>query len=669
MRVNELAKELSIQSKVLLSELLTLGIVVKAHSSLLSDTDITKVRLHYKKQADPPAPDQEPLIEELPAESSKQKVTEPVTDLEIIEIEDRDITVKDFATLLKVPLTQVMTSLLKKGMMLNLNQNIDLSLAEEIAQQYNIVLDVKNVAQTGQQKRVEDAFLAEYEEEERFLKDRPPVVTVMGHVDHGKTKLLDAIRHTNVMDKEAGGITQHIGAYQVHVHGKDITFIDTPGHEAFTEIRARGANITDIVVLVVAADDGIMPQTIEAIHHARAAKVPILVAINKMDKPDANIERVKQQLTEHDLVPEEWGGKTVVVPVSAKAGQGISDLLDMILLIAETEELKANPHKKAVGIVLEAHLSKNKGPIATVLIKSGTLRIGNPFVIGPVSGKIRALVDDLGQKRKEATPATPIEIMGLSGVPNAGDVLQVVSSDKEAREIADQRKHELVDSQRRKTRAVSLEDVSLKIREGEMAVLNLVVKADVIGSLEAILGSINKLKVDQTAVSIVHSGTGDITESDLMLAKASSAILIGFNVAIPIILKNKAEEDGVVVKLYHIIYKLLDDLEGTLKGLLKPEFERVQIGIAEVRAMFKFSKVGVIAGCYVTEGKVIRNVEVEIFRGTNLIFEGKISSLKRFKDDAKEVLAGYECGIVIDGFMDFAQGDQVRIYALKEIKK
>ncbi|MEK6556758.1 MAG: translation initiation factor IF-2, partial [Candidatus Margulisiibacteriota bacterium] len=448
-----------------------------------------------------------------------------------------------------------------------------------------------------------------------------------------------------------------------------ITFIDTPGHEAFTEIRARGANITDIVVLVVAADDGIMPQTIEAIHHARAAKVPILVAINKMDKPDANIERVKQQLTEHDLVPEEWGGKTVVVPVSAKAGQGISDLLDMILLIAETEELKANPHKKAVGIVLEAHLSKNKGPIATVLIKSGTLRIGNPFVIGPVSGKIRALVDDLGQKRKEATPATPIEIMGLSGVPNAGDVLQVVSSDKEAREIADQRKHELVDSQRRKTRAVSLEDVSLKIREGEMAVLNLVVKADVIGSLEAILGSINKLKVDQTAVSIVHSGTGDITESDLMLAKASSAILIGFNVAIPIILKNKAEEDGVVVKLYHIIYKLLDDLEGTLKGLLKPEFERVQIGIAEVRAMFKFSKVGVIAGCYVTEGKVIRNVEVEIFRGTNLIFEGKISSLKRFKDDAKEVLAGYECGIVIDGFMDFAQGDQVRIYALKEIKK
>ncbi len=684
MKVHELAKELDITSKALLVITAKLGIDAKSHASSIVVDDVAKIKKHIdsiavnKVQA-AQAPEEPKLNENIDAVSlaefekeeakNKKQVEEVVADLNIIEIEDKELTVKEFAEATKLPLTQVITALLKKGLMLNLNQNIEMSLAEEIAQQFNIVLDIKSLKKTDQQKRVEDVFLAEIEEEERFLKERPPVVTVMGHVDHGKTKLLDAIRKTNVVDSEAGGITQHIGAYQVHVNNRDITFIDTPGHEAFTEIRARGANITDIVILVVAADDGIMPQTVEAISHAKAAKVPIIVAINKIDKPDANIEKVKQQLTEYDLVPEEWGGKTVVMPISAKVGTGVSELLEMILLIADTEELKANPHKKAVGIILESHLSKNKGPIATILIKSGTLRVGHPFVIGPVHGKIRAITDDKGNLRKEASPAMPVEIMGLSSVPKAGDVLQVVGSEKEARQIAEERKHELMEMQHSKKRALSLEEISLKISEGELQTLNLVVKSDVIGSLEAILGSIKKIKVESTAINIIHSGTGVITESDLMLAKASSAIILGFNVALPIEIKNKGEEDGVVIKLYNIIYKLLDDLDATLKGLLKPEFERVHIGTADVRQMFKFSKVGVIAGCYITEGKMVKGSDIEIYRGTNMIYEGKLTSLKRFKEDVREALTGYECGIVIDGFNEYQEEDHILVYALKQITK
>lgn len=686
MRVHELAKELDLTTKQMIAMLGKLEIDVRSHSSTLMDAQVDKVRKHLDALA-PAKPtvvtnpsdavssssderkggviEDEALIAEL--NPVKDKKDEAEADLRIVEIPDKDITVKDFAAIIGVPLTQIMTTLLKKGMMLNLNQNLEITLAEEIAVTYGIMLDIQSKQTSAHQQRMEDALLADFEEESRFLRDRSPVVTVMGHVDHGKTKLLDALRHTNVVDKEHGGITQHIGAYQVHLKGKDITFIDTPGHEAFTEIRARGANITDIVILVVAADDGIMPQTIEAIHHAKVAKVPIIVAVNKMDKPDANLDRVKQQLTEHDLLAEDWGGKTIIVPVSAKAGTGLEDLLEMVLLVAETEELKANPHKKAMGVVLEAHLSKNKGPLATVLIKSGTLRVGNPFAIGPIYGKIRAIVDDSGNPRKDATPSMPVEIMGLSGVPHAGDVLQVVGSEKEAKLIAEQRSHELSDLNRKKKRAMSLEDVSRKIHEGDLAVVNLIVKSDVSGSLEAILGSIAKIKVDKTAINIVHSGTGVITESDLMLAKASEAIVLGFNVALPVSIKNMAEDDGVVIRLYHIIYKLLEDLEDTLKGLLKPIFERQQIGVAEVRQVYKFSKVGAIAGSYVTEGKITRNAELEIYRGTNMVFEGKLSSLKRFKDDVKEVANGYECGIVIDGFEAYEAGDLIRVYQLKEV--
>ncbi len=686
MRVHELAKELDLTTKQMIAMLGKLEIDVRSHSSTLMDAQVDKVRKHLDALA-PAKPavtaassndvssssddrkggviEDEALIAEL--NPVKDKKDEAEADLRIVEIPDKDITVKDFAAIIGVPLTQIMTTLLKKGMMLNLNQNLEITLAEEIAVAYGIMLDIQSKQTSAHQQRMEDALLADFEEESRFLRDRSPVVTVMGHVDHGKTKLLDALRHTNVVDKEHGGITQHIGAYQVHLNGKDITFIDTPGHEAFTEIRARGANITDIVILVVAADDGIMPQTVEAIHHAKVAKVPIIVAVNKMDKPDANLERVKQQLTEHDLLAEDWGGKTIIVPVSAKAGTGLEELLEMVLLVAETEELKANPHKKAMGVVLEAHLSKNKGPLATVLIKSGTLRVGNPFAIGPIYGKIRAIVDDSGNPRKDATPSMPVEIMGLSGVPHAGDVLQVVGSEKEAKFIAEQRSHELSDLNRKKKRAMSLEDVSRKIHEGDLAVVNLIVKSDVSGSLEAILGSIAKIKVDKTAINIVHSGTGVITESDLMLAKASEAIVLGFNVALPVSIKNMAEDDGVVIRLYHIIYKLLEDLEDTLKGLLKPIFERQQIGVAEVRQVYKFSKVGAIAGSYVTEGKITRNAELEIYRGTNMVFEGKLSSLKRFKDDVKEVANGYECGIVIDGFEAYEAGDLIRVYQLKEV--
>ncbi|MDD5455651.1 MAG: translation initiation factor IF-2 [Candidatus Margulisbacteria bacterium] len=688
MRVHEIAKELGLTSKVLLTILAKLNIEAKSHSSSISDEDVKKVKSHLqgmneakeRKEKKSIKEKAEPALEEPVLPEKKQvpialeeplpkKEEAPKPELTVVEIENEVLTVKEFALLINVPVTQILTALLKKGLMMNLNQNIDMTLAEEIAGQFNIALDIKAIKKTDQQKRVEDVFLAEIEEEERFLKERPPIVTVMGHVDHGKTKLLDAIRKTNVVDREAGGITQHIGAYQVHVHGKDITFIDTPGHEAFTEIRARGATITDVVILVVAADDGIMPQTIEAINHAKAAKVPIIVAINKIDKPEANIDRVKQQLTEYDMVPEEWGGKTVVVPVSAKEGKGIKELLEMILLVSEMEELKANPHKKAVGIILESHLSKNKGPIATVLIKSGTLRVGNPFVIGHVFGKVRAITDDSGKTRKDATPSLPVEIMGLSDVPNVGDVMQVVSSEKEAKNIAEERRHEVEDDMRKKKKAMTLEDFSQKISEGEITTVNLIIKADVIGSLEAILSSIAKIKVENTTVNVVHSSTGIITESDVMLAKASQSIILGFNVALPMEIKNKAEEDGIVIKLYNIIYKLIDELNGTLKGLLKPTYERVMIGVAEVRSLFKFSKVGVIAGCYVTEGKAVRNSEVEIFRDNNMIFQGKLTSLKRFKDDVKEVQMGYECGIVLDGFNEYKEGDRIHVFALQEITK
>ncbi len=679
MRVHEVAKELELTNKALLGVLSKVGVDVKSHASVLSEDDIKKV-IKYLEDLEKPKveeskeeiiiPEQpQPIeVEETKKNSSKEEVAEEV-EIKIVHINSDTITVKDFCDLINIPLKQVMTLILQKGMMLNLNQSIDLELASEIAQEYNIVLEQKSsdVSQKKQQRR-EEIYLSEIDEDERFLKERPPVVTVMGHVDHGKTKLLDAIRKTNVVDGEAGGITQHIGAYQVEVNHKKITFIDTPGHEAFTEIRARGANVTDVVILVVAADDGVMPQTKEAIHHAQSAKVPIIVAINKIDKPDANPDRVKQQLADYDLIPEEWGGKTIFVNISAKERIGIEEFLEMVLLVAETEELKANPHKKATGIILESNLSKNTGPIATVLVKSGTLRVGNPFVIGPVHGKIRALIDDAGNKIKEAGPSTPVMILGLSDVPGVGDVMQVVTSDKEAKKIATSRADELIDLKRQQKKTVSLDEFSRKINAGEMTTLNLIIKADAQGSLEAIIGSINKIDVKDANIHVVHSAIGLITESDVMLANASSAILMGFHVGIPVEIKNKAEDDGVVVKLYSIIYKMLEDIESTAKGMIKPVYQKELTGTAEVRQLFKFSKVGAIAGCFITEGKVVKGNDIEIYRGNTMIYDGSLDSLKRFKDDAREVSSGFECGIVIDGFEDYVEGDLIKVFTLKEVK-
>ncbi|MDD4527973.1 MAG: translation initiation factor IF-2 [Candidatus Margulisbacteria bacterium] len=679
MRVHEVAKELELTSKALLAVLLKVGVDAKSHASVLSDEDIKKVIKYLEDLEQPKVTDtiEDVVMPVQPApfedekekkDSKKEEITEEV-EIKVVDINAESITVKDLCELINVPLKQVMTLILQKGMMLNLNQSIDLALASEIAQEYNIVLEQKSsdVSQKKQQRR-EEIFLSEIGEDERFLKDRPPVVTVMGHVDHGKTKLLDAIRKTNVVDGESGGITQHIGAYQVEISGKKITFIDTPGHEAFTEIRARGANVTDVVVLVVAADDGVMPQTKEAIHHAQSAKVPIIVAINKIDKPDANPDRVKQQLADYDLVPEEWGGKTIFVNISAKERIGIEEFLEMVLLVAETEELKANPNKKATGIILEANLSKNTGPVATVLVKSGTLRVGNPFVIGPVHGKIRALIDDAGNKIKEAGPSTPVMILGLSDVPGVGDVMQVVTSDKEAKKIATSRADELIDLKRQQKKTVSLDEFSRKINAGEMTTLNLIIKADAQGSLEAILGSINKIDVVDANIHVVHSGIGLITDSDVMLANASNGILIGFHVGIPVEIKNKAEDEGVVVKLYSIIYKMLEDIESTAKGMIKPVFQKELTGTAEVRQLFKFSKVGAIAGCFITEGKVVRGNDIEIYRGNTMIYDGSLDSLKRFKDDVKEVSSGFECGIVIDGFDNYIEGDLIKVFTLKEVK-
>ncbi len=678
MRVHEVAKELELTNKALLGVLSKVGIEAKSHASVLNDDDIKKV-IKYLEDLEQPkvetqkeevvVPVKSPIIEEVVEEKPKEEDAVEAPEIRIVVVNKESLTVKEFCDLIEIPLKQVMTLILQKGMMLNLNQSIDLELASEIAQEYNIVLEQQSsdLSQKKQQRR-EEIFLSEIDEDERFLKERPPVVTVMGHVDHGKTKLLDAIRKTNVVDGEAGGITQHIGAYQVEINGKKITFIDTPGHEAFTEIRARGANVTDIVILVVAADDGVMPQTKEAIHHAQSAKVPIIVAINKIDKPDANPDRVKQQLADFDLIPEEWGGKNIFCNISAKERIGIEEFLEMVLLVAETEELKANPNKKATGIVLEANLSKNTGPIATVLVKSGTLRVGNPFVIGPVHGKIRALIDDSGNKIKEAGPSTPVMILGLSDVPGVGDVMQVVTTDKEAKKIATSRADELIDLKRQQKKTVSLDEFSRKINAGEMTTLNLIIKADAQGSMEAILGSISKIDVLDANVHVVHSGIGLITESDVMLANASSAIIMGFHVGVPIEIKSMAEEEGVVVKLYSIIYKMLEDIESTAKGMIKPVYQKELTGTAEVRQLFKFSKVGAIAGCFITQGKVVRGNDIEIYRGNTMIYDGSLDSLKRFKDDVREVASGFECGIVIDGFEDYVEGDLIKVFTLKEVK-
>ena len=592
-----------------------------------------------------------------PAPQPKQEEKKP----EVKEITlPEKMTIRELAEAMKMQPSVIVKKLFMQGMMVTVNHEIDFEKAQEIALEYDII------AEPEEKVDVIEELLKEDEEDEKDMVSRPPVVCVMGHVDHGKTSLLDAIRKTNVTRGEAGGITQHIGASVVEVGGQKITFLDTPGHEAFTAMRMRGANSTDIAVLVVAADDGVMPQTVEAISHAKAAGVEIIVAINKIDKPSANIERVKQELSEYELIPEDWGGSTIFVPVSAHTGEGIDTLLEMILLTAEVCELKANPNRSARGLVIEAQLDKGKGPVATVLVQNGTLRIGDSVVCGTTYGKVRAMVDDRGNNVKKAGPSVPVEILGLNDVPAAGDVLAVLE-EKQARSIAEAR----VERQRTnliKSKKVSLDDLFHQIQEGEIKDLNIVIKADVQGSVEALSSSLLKLnKNDEVRVSIVHSGVGAVNESDVMLASASNALIIAFNVRPDANARKLADTENIDIRTYRVIYDAINDVKDAMSGMLKPKYKEVVQGRVEIRQVMKFSK-ALVAGSYVLEGKICNNSKIRIIRDNIEIFDGEIDSLRRFKDEVKEVNAGYECGISIVDFRDFKEGDIIEAYTMEEVE-
>jgi len=574
------------------------------------------------------------------------------------------LTLKELADKMKQQPSALVKKLFLAGKMVSINQEITFEEAEEIALEYDII------AEKEVKVNIVEELLKETEEDEATMVKRPPVVCVMGHVDHGKTSLLDAIRTTNVTAREAGGITQHIGAYMVEANGEKITFLDTPGHEAFTAMRMRGASSTDIAILVVAADDGVKPQTVEAINHAKAAGIEIIVAVNKIDKPAANVERVKQEMTEHGLVAEDWGGETIFVPVSAKSKEGIDKLLEMVLLTADVAEYKANPNRKARGIVIEAQLDKGRGPVATILVQKGTLRVGDTIAIGSAYGKVRAMMDDKGRRVKEATPSTPVEILGLNGVPDAGEVFLATESEKEARTIAEayisQGKEKLLADTKAR---LSLDGLFSQIQAGNIKELNLIIKADVQGSVEAVKQSLLKLSNDEVAIRVIHGGVGLINESDVILASASNAIIIGFNTKPDNTAKDIAEREKVDVRLYRVIYNAIEDVEAAMKGMLDPEYEEKIIGHAEVRQTFKASGVGVIAGSYVTDGKIIRGCKARITREGTQIFDGPLASLKRFKDDVKEVATGYECGLVFEKFSDLQEFDQVELYMMVEVPR
>ncbi len=685
-RVYELAKELGTTSKKLIEVLESMGVSVNNHMSTLTDEEAKKVMdlttgqagkagaaKESKKTADKAGavvekPGKKEKTKEKAAPSRKsrkerqeekraamQKERKPK-----IRFEDQ-ITVGELAEQIEATPARLITSLMEMGVMANVNQPLSSDAVELLAEEYGF--DVEYIEDPVEKELLEDE---EVDRSKEVL--RKPVVTVLGHVDHGKTSLLDAIRKANVTAGEAGGITQHIGAYQVQLNeGKKVVFLDTPGHEAFTAMRARGAQVTDIAVLVVAADDGVMPQTVEAINHAKAAAVPILVAMNKIDKAEANPDRVKQQLSEHDLVPEEWGGDTIVVPVSAVKGEGLEELLEMILLLAEVEELKANPDRMARGTVIEAELDKGRGPVATVLIEDGTLNVGEPVICGSISGRVRAMINERGERVKSAGPSTPVEILGLNDVPMAGDRFQVVSDERVARQVAEKRATKIKEASRR-TQKVSLEDLFKQIQEGEVKDLNLILKADVQGSIEALKDALLKLSLDEVQIKIIHTGVGAINESDIMLASASNAIVIGFNVRPDSKARKLAELDNVDVRLYRVIYEAIEDIKAAVSGLLKPVMKEVIQGQVEVRQVFKASRLGNIAGCYVLEGKVSRNALVRVIRdGTVIHDSGRIDSLKRFKDDVREVSDGYECGILLENFSDIQEGDIIEAYVMEQV--
>ncbi|MBD8048103.1 MAG: translation initiation factor IF-2 [Clostridium argentinense] len=679
-RIYELAKELEVLSKDLITVLFEeFGIEAKNHMSVIDEEDAELIKELF---ADQKANSSEIIehyenienesVNKLNKKKNKNKMknkdeeytqSESTPD-EVIEME-KTIIVKDLAEKLKKSPVEVIKQLIFLGVMANVNQEIDFNIAEKVVEKFGsmAVLKEEEAGKLGEEVDIDDN-----DEEEKDGEKRPPVVTVMGHVDHGKTSLLDAIKKSKVTATEAGGITQHIGAYTVDVNGEKITFLDTPGHEAFTAMRARGAQITDIVILVVAADDGIMPQTAEAINHCKAANVPMIVAINKMDKPTANPDKVKQELTEHGLIAEDWGGDTICVPVSAHTKEGIDSLLEMVVLTSEMLELTANKERRAKGTVIEAKLDKGRGPVASLLVQNGTLNVGDSIIVGTTYGRIRAMIDDKGNKIKSAGPSIPVEILGLSEVPAAGDRFNVVKDEKTARNMADKRKEKIRQENFTASNKVSMENLYSQIQEGKVKELGVIVKADVQGSVEAIRQSLEKLSTDNVKVRVIHGGVGAITETDVALASASNAIIIGFNVRPDGNAIAAGEKESIEIKTYRIIYDAIEDIKSAMVGMLDPEYKEVIQGRVEVRAVYKISNVGTIAGCYVLNGKITRNSSVRVLREGVVIFESTLASLKRFKDDVKEAAAGFECGLSIEKFNDVKEGDIIEAYVMEEIK-
>ncbi|MGX7100995.1 translation initiation factor IF-2 [Gemella sanguinis] len=689
-RVYEYAKEIGKQSKDIISVLKDAEIEVSNHMSMLTEEGLAKLDSVFKKvKKEQPkgnnknnkTENNQPKNDNKKAKKKKSKKeknkkshkqqpaiieapTEETISEDTILVKD-GMTVGELSEVLSVSSTELIKKLfMELKIMANINQSLTLEQIELIAMDYG-----KEIQEEVEINKEDLDLYFEVEDQDKDLKERAPIVTIMGHVDHGKTTLLDTIRNTRVTAGEAGGITQHIGAYQVRAKDKKITFLDTPGHAAFTTMRARGAKITDVTILVVAADDGVMPQTIEAINHAKAAEVPIIVAVNKMDKPQANPDRVMNELVEYGLISEEWGGDTIFVPISALKGEGIDELLENILLVTEMQELKANPNRLALGTVIEAKLDKGRGAVATLLVQNGTLNVGDPLVVGNTFGRVRAMINDRNKNINVAKPSTPVEITGLQDVPNAGDRFVVFGDEKTARQIGEKRQQQYIETTRQASSAVSLDTLFEQMKQGEMKDLNIIIKADVQGSVEALAMSLAKIDVEGVNVRIIHTGVGAINESDITLAVASNAVVIGFNVRPDGNAKQMAQTEQVDIRLHSIIYKVIEEIEAAMTGLLDPEFVEKVIGLAEVRQVYKVSKIGTIAGAYVTEGKVSRDGKVRVIRDSVVIYEGEIDTLRRFKDDVKEVQSGYECGMTVENFNDIKEGDVFEVYIMEEVKK
>ena len=689
-RVYEYAKEIGKQSQDIISVLKDAEIEVSNHMSMLTEEGLAKLDSVFKKvKKEQPkgnnknnkTENNQPKNDNKKAKKKKSKKeknkkshkqqpaiieapTEETISEDTILVKD-GMTVGELSEVLSVSSTELIKKLfMELKIMANINQSLTLEQIELIAMDYG-----KEIQEEVEINKEDLDLYFEVEDQDKDLKERAPIVTIMGHVDHGKTTLLDTIRNTRVTAGEAGGITQHIGAYQVRAKDKKITFLDTPGHAAFTTMRARGAKITDVTILVVAADDGVMPQTIEAINHAKAAEVPIIVAVNKMDKPQANPDRVMNELVEYGLISEEWGGDTIFVPISALKGEGIDELLENILLVTEMQELKANPNRLALGTVIEAKLDKGRGAVATLLVQNGTLNVGDPLVVGNTFGRVRAMINDRNKNINVAKPSTPVEITGLQDVPNAGDRFVVFGDEKTARQIGEKRQQQYIETTRQASSAVSLDTLFEQMKQGEMKDLNIIIKADVQGSVEALAMSLAKIDVEGVNVRIIHTGVGAINESDITLAVASNAVVIGFNVRPDGNAKQMAQTEQVDIRLHSIIYKVIEEIEAAMTGLLDPEFVEKVIGLAEVRQVYKVSKIGTIAGAYVTEGKVSRDGKVRVIRDSVVIYEGEIDTLRRFKDDVKEVQSGYECGMTVENFNDIKEGDVFEVYIMEEVKK